>query len=200
VLSDQRLQLTDQLGVGAERKPGLDQLLPRRHAQLVEPGDLALRERLIGEVRQRRPAPQRQRHLKRRRGALGAARGEFAPPLCEEPLEAMRVEALRIEPQLVAVLPCRDRRGRTVALPARERLAQPGDVHLHRLGGAGRRTLPPQLVDQPIGTKRLIGMQHKQGQQRTLPAAAQPDHPTPVKGLERAKNAEVHASSESGSQ
>ena len=45
VLRDQRLQLADQLGVAAERKVGLDALLERREAQVVEPAALDLGER-----------------------------------------------------------------------------------------------------------------------------------------------------------
>ena len=41
VLADQRLELADQLGVAAQRQLGLDPLLERGEAQLVEPGDLA---------------------------------------------------------------------------------------------------------------------------------------------------------------
>jgi hypothetical protein len=103
MLADQRLQLPHHLGMGAERQLGLDQLLERRDAQVIEPSDLALREPLIGEVRQGRAAPQRQRPLKRRSGAFRAARGEFAPPLGDETLEAVRVEAFGIELQLIAV-------------------------------------------------------------------------------------------------
>ena len=104
VLCDQRLQLPHHLGMTTKRQLRLDQLLERRDAQIIEPGDLALRERLVGELRQRRAAPQRQRLHERRNGALRAAAGQLAAPLGNEPLEAVRVEALGIKLQLVAVL------------------------------------------------------------------------------------------------
>ena len=53
VLADQRLELADELGMGAKRKLGLNPLLKRRDAQLVEPaGDLALGEPLVDEIRE----------------------------------------------------------------------------------------------------------------------------------------------------
>src|SRR5918999_1785190 len=100
----------------------------RRDAKVAESGNLALRERLVGEVRQGRTAPQSQRSLQRRGGPLATARGELASPLADEPLEALRVEALGIKLQLVAVLARRDHALETVVLRTRERLAQPRDV------------------------------------------------------------------------
>ena len=44
VLGDQRLELADELGVAAERELGVDALLERRHAQLLEARDLRLGE------------------------------------------------------------------------------------------------------------------------------------------------------------
>ena len=73
MLADQRLELCHHLGMAAERELRLDQLLERRSPQLSQPRDLALGERLVREVRQRRAPPQRERPLERRSGALGAA-------------------------------------------------------------------------------------------------------------------------------
>jgi hypothetical protein len=44
--------------VAAEREVGLDPLLERGEAEFLEPSDLGLRERLVGEVRERVAAPQ----------------------------------------------------------------------------------------------------------------------------------------------
>ena len=41
-------------GGGTERKVRLDAILERREPKLVQPGDLVLRERLVGEVDERR--------------------------------------------------------------------------------------------------------------------------------------------------
>src|SRR4051794_41867488 len=61
MLAHQRLELADHARVTAKRQFGVHALLDRHQPQLLEPGDLSLRERLVGEVRQRRPPPQRQR-------------------------------------------------------------------------------------------------------------------------------------------
>jgi hypothetical protein len=61
VLGDERLQLAHQVGVAAARQVRVDARLERRPAQLLQPRDLDLRERLEGEVGERRPAPERQR-------------------------------------------------------------------------------------------------------------------------------------------
>ena len=59
VLADQRLELPHHLGMAAERQLRLDQLLQGGDPQVVETGDLALGEGLVGELRQWRAAPQR---------------------------------------------------------------------------------------------------------------------------------------------
>ena len=59
----------------AERQVGFDAVLERGQAQLLEPGDLVLRERLVGEVGQRRPAPEVERGAQ----VLGGARCGVAP-------------------------------------------------------------------------------------------------------------------------
>ena len=61
MLSYERLELGDQRGVMTEREVGLDAVLERDQPQLLEPRDLVLRERLVGEIGQRRPAPERER-------------------------------------------------------------------------------------------------------------------------------------------
>jgi hypothetical protein len=178
--------------MGAKGQPRLDQLLERRDAQIIEPGDLALRERLVGHFGQRRAAPQRQRLLERRNGALRPAPGQLAAPLGHEPLETVRVEALGIEPQLVAALARHDHASRAVAVLARQRLAQAGDLHLHGLGGVGGWTLTPELVDQPLRAERLVDVQQKQGQQRPLLAPSKRDRAALVEDLQRAEDAEIH--------
>ena len=56
----ERLELRHQLGVAAEREVGLDTQLERAEPQLLQPRDLGLSELLVGQVGQRRPAPQRE--------------------------------------------------------------------------------------------------------------------------------------------
>ena len=190
VLVDERLELPDHLAVAAEHELRLDQPFERDGMQLVEPGGLALRERLVGEVGQRRAAPQRERLLEGRHRGLRASRVELGPGLRHEPLEPVRVELLGVELELVAVVARDDH----VRGPASERLPEPGDVHLQRLGGRRRRVLAPQLVDHAIGAERLVRVQQEQREHGSALAAAQRDALASFESLERAEDAEVHAS------
>jgi hypothetical protein len=91
VLRRQRLQLADQPGVLAEGQLGLDPVLDRAQAQLVQAGRVGRGERLTGEVRQRRSAPQLVR-LAQRGGGLARTPGAERPvPVGGQALEAQRV-------------------------------------------------------------------------------------------------------------
>ena len=57
---DERLELSDEFGVSPKPKVGLDPLLARCGAKLLEPGRLRLRLRLEVAVREHRPAPKGQ--------------------------------------------------------------------------------------------------------------------------------------------
>ena len=73
---DERLELRDELRVTAECEVGVDPLLERDGAELLEPRDLGLRERLVEEVRERRAAPERERLAQGTlgRGGIASAR------------------------------------------------------------------------------------------------------------------------------
>ena len=78
MLADEHLELGDELGVAAEREVGFDAPLERAQAELFEAADLGLRERLVGEVGERRPAPEAERVAEPLRRELG--RAPAAPP------------------------------------------------------------------------------------------------------------------------
>ena len=193
MLADQDLELLDHLGVAAERELRLDQLLQRRAPQVIQASDLREGKRLVGEVRQRIPAPQRQRLLERSDGRVGAVAGKLGAAPGEEPLEAVRVELLGIERQLVAALARDDRAVAAASVRARQRLAQTRDVHLQRLGRAGGRMLPPQRVDQAVRGERLVGVEQQQREQRARLGPRKREAAAVVEDLERAEDAEVHA-------
>ena len=193
VLGDQRLELADHVGVPAERELGLDQLLERHHAQIFEPGDLGLRESLVREVGQRRAPPERERPLERRNGALRATGCQLAAPLGDQPLEPVRVQGLRVKLQLVATLTRDEKVSGGTAVLTGERPAQTRDARVHRLGSTPRGALTPQLVDQPIGTERLVGMQQQQPEQRPLLDAPKRNRPAIIENFKRAQDADIHA-------
>ena len=182
--------------MAAQSELGVGEQLLGGHAELVEPPDLRLRERLVGDVRQRRPAPDSERLLQHRRRPVRTAPGELAPALREQLLEPARIEPLGIESQLVAAVAGQHDPLGTVALAAGQCLAQVRDVDLQCLPGGRRGSLAPQLVDHAVSGERLVGVQQQQGEQCALLAPAQRDRVAPVAGLEGAEDAEVHGGSE----
>ena len=189
VLGDQALEPPEQVGVAAESELGLGQQLEGRGAQVVKARDLALGEGLEGQVRQRPPAPQRERLLERRRRPRRAARGQLAAAFPDQPLEAPRVELLRVELERVAVLAGGD------LLAAPQRPPQPRDVDLDGLGRRRRRLLAPQLIHQAVTAERLPGVQEQHRQERPLPRAADRHHTVAVDDLQWPEDAEFDAQS-----
>ena len=61
LLRDDRVDLGEDLELAAGREVGVDRELERPQPQLLEPADLGGRERLVGDVIERRAAPQRER-------------------------------------------------------------------------------------------------------------------------------------------
>jgi hypothetical protein len=58
---DELLELADELVARPELELRVDPLLESRQARLFQPADLVARERLEGEILERRAAPQRER-------------------------------------------------------------------------------------------------------------------------------------------
>jgi hypothetical protein len=58
VLENERLDLSDDLGVAPESEVGLEPALERLQAELFEARNLGLRERFVGEVGKWRAAPE----------------------------------------------------------------------------------------------------------------------------------------------
>ena len=172
----QRVQLADHVGVAPGGEVLADRLLDRREPQLLQPADLERRERLRGDVVERRPAPQRERVARRARG--------------DEALEAADVEIAPIaEPQLVAA-PARDDL-RAIG-GGRERLAEVRDVALDHLRRAGRRGLTPQPVDQLLGRDRHALAQREHRQERPRLARADRDGLIAVAGLHGSEHSKIH--------
>ena len=92
MLRDQRLELGDHLAVAAEREPGVEVVLDGGDPHLLQAADRLLRERLVAHVRQRRPAPERERLGEAVGRLLGPARGEVGAPARDKLLEARHVE------------------------------------------------------------------------------------------------------------
>src|SRR5258708_6545267 len=172
------LQFADDAGVLAERQIRLDPVFGNPGAQLLQPGDLRLSERLPREICERPAAPQRERLAKLPGGAAGLPRSQRALAGLRQVLEPGQVNLLWRGPQEVATRP-----GQHTRAPGRrgQRFAQPPDIDIHGMAGAGPRLLPPQLVDGHIPGNRL-GRVPQQGCPQRPPRQAAHVPRAPVEG------------------
>jgi hypothetical protein len=157
VLGGQRVELRDQDSMPAELELGPDALLDRCESELLEPRGLGVRPRFVGQIGQRRAAPQRER-LSQRRGAL---RRVQRSGVREQPLETLRVDRGRRDCQDIA------RRLRAQDVPA-DQLPHLRDGVLERAERRRWRALAPQVVDQPVRGDHLAGADEQRCEQRTL--------------------------------
>ena len=95
VAGDQRLQLGHQRRMATELEIGVDTRLERFQTQLLEARDLLCGPWVEGEVRERRPAPQRQRLVQALGGAREGALGERAPALGQQDRSKAAASTLR---------------------------------------------------------------------------------------------------------
>ena len=92
MLLPERAELRDECLVAPEPEVRVDTQFDRLESLVLEPGDGRLRERLVLEVLERSPAPQRQRFAKLLRRARGIAARERRSTLVDEPAEAVEIE------------------------------------------------------------------------------------------------------------
>ena len=116
----------------------------------------------------------------------GSPAVERAPPCRYATREALGVELARAHPQPVAGRRGRDRLG----IP--ERLAQPRDVHLHRLDRSRRRVLTPQRHRQAFRAHRLVRVQQQHGQHRARLETSQPHRTAFAAYFKRAEYLKLH--------
>src|ERR671922_3062932 len=143
MLVHEGFELRDQVRVPAELEVGVEALLERCEAKLIEPRDL-VRERLVGQVAERWAAPLAQRLAQLLRGTRGVARTQLLPRHVAQPLEPSEVELVIRHRQQIAGRTGDEGSTRVAASTiGLERLAQAGYVDLDELRGRGRRLLPP---------------------------------------------------------
>ncbi len=102
VLGDELLELGDEVGMARKGEVGFDALLECRQPKLVEPPDLVLCERFVGEVGQRWAAPHRERLAQLPGRNLELAFFERSSSLRAEALEPVHVQSTRLELEDVA--------------------------------------------------------------------------------------------------
>ena len=142
-----------------------DTVLEHRNAELFEPADLGLRKRLVAEVGERAPTPQRQSTAENLGGATRVAGSQRFPPGGREIFEALEVELAPAQPQHIAGRPCYEQLARLPG-PAGgfEPLPKSRHRHLQRVGAVRLPVFGPQRGDQPVARHDLVRVQQQQRQ------------------------------------
>jgi hypothetical protein len=168
VLADERVELARDLGMPAAGEVGVDPRAEAAEAQILEPRDLGLGEALVGDVGERRPAPELERVLQRGGRLPRLTARELLAPQPQAPLEAVGVERVRRESQAVAA-----------ALGHDQVLAQRGpDARRHDVDGVARVLRAgsvPQLIDDTVEVDRGAVAHEKQREEREGAAARHAD-------------------------
>jgi hypothetical protein len=163
---------------------GVDQRLDAGEAQLLEPGGLGPRERLL-ELGQSVAPPERESLAETLRCERRVARGVRSFGFASQLLEPDDVDARRVDLDRVAGRP-------RPKHPAREHLAELRHVDLdhlvRRLGDLGA----PEVVHEPVDRDRAVRVEEQPGEQRAQLSTADDDARRPVVDLERAEEPEVH--------
>ena len=177
----------------AQREVGLDPVLDRRQAELLEPADLDVCERVVREIREGRAAPQRERRTQLRRGPGGVAARHRLPRLAQEPLETRGVELVGIDPELVAARPG-EQDGHVRRVSRLEQTAELRDAVPDHLRCGRRRVPAPEAGDDALERQRLVRVQEQQSKQRPLPCAGELERPARLADLEGAEDPELEFS------
>ena len=150
----------------AEREPRVVPQLERAQPQLLEARHCAPRDRLVGEVGERRAPPEGDRRLEIVGGVGGALLAERLLGARDEPLEARQVELVRVEADPVAVAEGLDAVGA-------DRAAQAVDVDLQRGPRGVGRLLAPDRVDETLPRDDAAAVEKELGEDGALLRAAE---------------------------
>jgi hypothetical protein len=193
VARNEGFELREQLDVAAEGKVRVDAVFDCTRARFLQPRDLEARPRLVGEVRERRLAPQRER-LPEHGGCAGdASAGRDRAGDRDERVEAEEVDLLGVDGEQVAGrLRQQHRRLGARSAIRLERLAQVRDVHLQRRRRARRGVIAPQAVDQSIGGDGPVQVEEQHRQHRPLLRPAERDRQPVLERLEHPEHPELH--------
>ena len=186
MLCDELLELGDQLGIASTRQVRVNRALQRDEAKLVKARRDRSRARLLGEIGERGPAPQRQRPAELRRG-------HAKPPVVERP-RARACPAFK-DPEVQRAI----NHGCDVAAPPRrdhiatQNLTQLRDIRLKHVSSGDRWLLGPDLVHEPCDGYNLVCAHEEKGQQRPLARTAEARRHPVDKRLERAEHPKLES-------
>ena len=159
--SHERLDGARELAVAAEPETRFHGVLGCFEPQILEPGDLDLRERLRRQVCERRPAPERVCLFEELLGDLRHVRCERFARLLDKALEPRRVDLIGVDLEHVAAGACRE----DLRHPA---LAQLRDGVLDHLRCRLRRLRAPHLFDEILEPYDGVRAHEQQCEDRAL--------------------------------
>ncbi len=180
VLADEGIELADRLSMEAELELGLEEHLLRVDALFLEVPDRVLREAPVGEVGERRPAPEPERLAEFRRSLARRHRARLAYEL----LEAARVDLVRRDAEPVSG-------GARLERVCAEQLPDPRDAVLDVCRRRRLRRPLPQLVDEHVERDDVVRVKKKDGDESALLRAAQGHGRAVDPGLEWAQHAQL---------
>ena len=126
-----------------------------------------LRERLVGDVRERGAPPEPERLPERHRRKLRRAFGELLAALAEQALEQARVDPVGLDVEHVA-----GRAGHEGAPALSERLAELRDADPESGAAAARRLVAPEILEQAVVRDDLVCVEEEEREQRALTPSA----------------------------
>ena len=158
-------------------------------ALLFEATDLGLRKAFVGDVGERRPAPQPEGLPERVGGRYGVLVDQ-GPAAGDQLLEDGDIELTRVDIQPVCA-------ALSLEPPVASQLpAQSRNLVVEHLVGGGRRRLAPQVLHQPVPRHRLVSPQQQEDQEGALsPGSDRELARAVIDYLKRAKQAEIHLGS-----
>ena len=184
-LRRERLQFAHERRMPPEQELGVNPLLERREAKLLEPLDGCTGELLVGEVGKRWPAPELERLVEQGgHGRCVVARAGASGLRCQA-LEAGEVEVLVADAEDVAGRPGLDRGGRAERAPELRHLT----LNLRNRGH--RRPSCVEVLRELLDGHDSVRMQEQDRERRTLPRPAELDCAVLADDLERSQDAEL---------
>jgi hypothetical protein len=182
-------ELGDELAVPPQREADVHRHRDGLAVQPLQVRSLLAHDRgRLRQVRERGSPPEPHRP---RQGPLGRRRVavDERPGLRDRVLEPLGVQLARLHAERVAGP--RAHEALRVRLVPEER-SQAGHVHLQQVVGAGRRTVSPQLVDEPVIGNGRPGRGEEHGHEGALCRSSQVEVAVPGAHPQRAEDAEVH--------
>jgi hypothetical protein len=188
--TDHAPDLLDHVGMQSHRQVHVEAILHGGQVQLAETGGLPSGPVVVEELLQWSAAPQCQGAAQGRRHR---ARGPMPQPVARligQPGEMQRVDVVLLHCQEIP-RPLRDQR-------RPDRLAQPRNVVAEGVACIGRGLVAPETLDEPLDGDDPAGVQREQCHQRPLFRARDVERLVGLAHLDRAEQADSHASFSTG--